>query len=61
MSYYHQIWPTPTTPERFAAGSIAAKKAEEIGRRIARDEESTIDSTFFADYSVEFYRILFSK
>lgn len=37
MSYYHQIWPTPTPPDSFAAGSIAAQKAETIGAATDRE------------------------
>lgn len=37
MSYYQQIWPTPTTPKRFAAGNAAAQKAETIGAATDRE------------------------
>jgi len=37
MSNYHQVWPTPYTPEELARGMAAAQKATSVGARTPRE------------------------
>ena len=37
MTYYHPVWPTPLSPERFTAGKSAAEKAETVGAATDRE------------------------
>lgn len=50
MSNYHQVWPTPYTPEELARGMAAAQKAKKVGAKTPR-ERAYIDAAavFFKD------------